>query len=420
MDQPRTPAGTAATAPQAAAPPGTADPAHRPQAVAVQLIRTLGALWQGRAEPFERSLRERDRWPDVAGRRAGHREAHLTGLLVNGELRRAERLLTAEHAAWPDTGAANRTMAAVLRGDFRDAAELACRSVARRSVPGSGAATAGMVHAAVSALVRQGRLTTARELLTAAAETPSVLAHLPAFAEAQLDRALGDARGAAGRLTAALAAAADRGLVAGCDDAYAELADLALDAGDRATAQRCLVAAERLARTLPTGRAAVAARFTRAVVTHDPAAAADCLALARDRGQPFELPVVLARLVKHGVAEPALLGEAYELMGGTGDLLHRAKTRTLMREHGVVVPGRRNTVAENERLLATLAAEGLSNKQIAAALRTSEKSVEGRLSRLFTRSGYRSRIELSTAIVNGELAPLRENSVSQRKPGGPG
>jgi DNA-binding NarL/FixJ family response regulator len=60
-------------------------------------------------------------------------------------------------------------------------------------------------------------------------------------------------------------------------------------------------------------------------------------------------------------------------------------------------------VEENERLLATLAAEGLSNKQIATALNTSEKSVEGRLSRLFTRSGYRSRIELSNAIVDGKL-----------------
>jgi DNA-binding NarL/FixJ family response regulator len=73
-----------------------------------------------------------------------------------------------------------------------------------------------------------------------------------------------------------------------------------------------------------------------------------------------------------------------------------------MREHGVPVPGRQETVAENERLLAMLAAGGLSNKQLAAALRTSDKSVEGRLSRLFTRTGYRSRIELSTAMLTGE------------------
>ena len=34
---------------------------------------------------------------------------------------------------------------------------------------------------------------------------------------------------------------------------------------------------------------------------------------------------------------------------------------------------------------------------------SSDKSVEGRLSRLFTRTGYRSRIELSTAMLNGEF-----------------
>jgi DNA-binding CsgD family transcriptional regulator len=382
-----------------------AGPAGQPGAVTAHLIRVLGALWRGEVEPFERSLLGRGRWPlrDVARYRAAQVEAHLTGLLVHGELKRAEQLLAAENASWDEAGAANRAMAAVLRGDFRAATELACRSVARRSVPAAEAATTGMFHDVVSALVRQGRLTTARELLTVARETPSELAHLLDFAEAQLDRALGDAPGAAGRLTAALTAAGDRGLVAGCDVAHAELADLALDAGDRATAEACLAAADRLARPWPAGRAAVLARFVRAVVAQDPAAAAGCLELARARGRPAELSVVIARLVKHGVAEPALLGEAYELMGEIGDLLHRAKTRTLMQEHGVVVPGRRNTVAENERLLATLAAEGLSNKQIAAALRTSEKSVEGRLSRLFTRSGYRSRIELSAAIVNGEL-----------------
>ena len=49
--------------------------------------------------------------------------------------------------------------------------------------------------------------------------------------------------------------------------------------------------------------------------------------------------------------------------------------------------GRQATVTENERLLAVLVSEGLGNKQLAIALQTSEKSVEGRLSRLFARTG---------------------------------
>ncbi|MFJ8916107.1 AAA family ATPase [Amycolatopsis sp. NPDC102389] len=377
----------------------------QPQAVVSRLLKALGGLWQGQAEYFERSLLERQQWPlrAIARYRVEQVDAHLTGLLLNGELTRAEELLADERLSWDDAGLANRATAAVLRGDFRTATELACRSVAYRSAPGFAAATTGMFNATVSALVCQGRLTTARELVTAAGEGTPVLAHLMAFTEALIDRALGEPRRAADRLITALNAAEERGLVIGCDVACAELADLALDLDAPETAANCLAEAERLVRTLPTGRATVLASFVRAVVTKDADAATECLRMAHERGQPFELSVLIARLVKHGAADPALLSEAYELMAGLGALMHRAKTRTLMQKHGIVVPGRRNTVEENERLLATLAAEGLSNKQIAAALITSEKSVEGRLSRLFTRSGYRSRIELSTAIANGEL-----------------
>ena len=49
--------------------------------------------------------------------------------------------------------------------------------------------------------------------------------------------------------------------------------------------------------------------------------------------------------------------------------------------------------------------DGLGNRQIATVLGTSEKSVEGRLSRLFARAGYRSRVELATAVLTGQFQP---------------
>jgi DNA-binding NarL/FixJ family response regulator len=153
---------------------------------------------------------------------------------------------------------------------------------------------------------------------------------------------------------------------------------------------------------MPTSRTTLLTLLARATVEKDDEAASACLRLARDRAQPLEQATVLERLVRHGQCEPRLLGEAYGLLGKLDALLYRAWLRNLMREHVVPVPGRGETVAENERLLAMLAAGGLSNKQLAAALRTSDKSVEGRLSRLFSRTGYRSRIELSTAMLNGE------------------
>jgi DNA-binding NarL/FixJ family response regulator len=76
-----------------------------------------------------------------------------------------------------------------------------------------------------------------------------------------------------------------------------------------------------------------------------------------------------------------------------------------MREYDIAVPDRQATAAENERVIATLVADGLSNREIAAGLRTSEKSVEGRLTRMFTRTGYRSRVELATAVLTGEYQP---------------
>ncbi|ANN15897.1 LuxR family transcriptional regulator [Amycolatopsis orientalis] len=376
----------------------------RSHAVASRLVTALGGLWQGQTEFFERSLTERGQWPlrEVARFHLEQVDAHLTGLLLNGDLVRAEKLLADEGLSWNDAGPANRATGAVLRGDFPTATELACRSVACRSAPGFAAATTGMFYATVSAVVSQGRLTTARELVSAAREGSPVLGHLVDFAEALIDRALGDTVRAADKLRTALRKADKRGLVVGCDVARAELADLALELDDTKTAERCLVEADRLAHTLRTGRAALLASFVRAAVTKDPDAATESLRSAHVRGQPFELSVLITRLVKHEMADPAQLNEAYELMAGLDALMHRANTRTLMQLKGIVVTGRRNTLEENERLLATLVGEGLSNKQIAAALVTSEKSVEGRLSRLFIRSGYRSRIELSNAIVNGE------------------
>jgi DNA-binding NarL/FixJ family response regulator len=124
--------------------------------------------------------------------------------------------------------------------------------------------------------------------------------------------------------------------------------------------------------------------------------------LARERGQPPELAQVIERMVRYDAADPALLPEAYTVLGDLDALLYRAWLRNLMRDKDVAVPGRRATVAENERLLAVLTAEGLGNRQLATVLQTSEKSVEGRLSRLFSRTGYRSRVDLAAAMLSGE------------------
>lgn len=365
----------------------------------------LSRLWTGHPDDFERSLAARTRWPlrSVKRHRIDQVNSHLTALLLTGDLKRAEKLLSDEDLPTDVLRLSDRAMIAALGGKSGLAVDLTRRSIADRSDRGYDPGTTGMHQVTASVLVSQGKLKTARDLLAAARATTPMLSHLLDVAEAQIDRVFGANERAASRIKGSLEAAATRGLVIGAEISWAELADLALESGDPDQAQRCLTAIEQVAKGMQTGRAWAQAWLVRATVGRDRKAAAECLRSVRERGQPFELAVAIERLVKHGVGDPKLLNEAYEIFGGLDALLYRAWLRNLMRVHAVTVPGRQRTVAENEYLLALLAAEGLSNKQLATVLRTSDKSVEGRLSRLFTRTGYRSRIELSTAMLNGEF-----------------
>ncbi len=249
----------------------------------------------------------------------------------------------------------------------------------------------------MSVLLSQGRFNAARELLTAARATTPMLAHLLDIAEARVDTALGETDRAAKRLHAATC-----GLAVGTDIAWADLAELALRNNDRAGAKKALEALEDLASAMPTGRVLLHRHLVRACLGREPAG--ECLWLARERAQPLELAVAAERLVRHGATDPKVLTEVYEVLGSLDALLYRARLRNLMRENGIEIPGGQETAAENEHLLALLAGEGLTNEQLATALQTSQKSVEGRLSLLFTRTGYRSRIELATALLNGRYA----------------
>lgn len=366
-----------------------------------ELTWTMAELWTGAPDRFEHSLANRQDWPLRSARRhhLDQVEAHVTALLVTGDARRANQLLTDEGLTEDELPLYSRSMLAAARGDAETAVDLARRSIVGAENRGYETRSAGMSASTVSVLVARGELATARQLLDAARVTPPALRHLLDIADAQLDRAFGDEDGARATLLDCAANATERGLAVGTDLVWSELADLALARGDRAEAERALAELEQL---MPTSRTTMLTLLARATVNKDHDAARECERLVRTRAQPLEQAVVLERLVKHGAADPRLLAEAYDLLGTLDAILYRAWSRNLMRDHGVPVPGRKETVAENERLLAMLAAAGLSNKQLAAALRTSEKSVEGRLSRLFTRTGYRSRIELSTAMLNGE------------------
>jgi DNA-binding CsgD family transcriptional regulator len=63
-------------------------------------------------------------------------------------------------------------------------------------------------------------------------------------------------------------------------------------------------------------------------------------------------------------------------------------------------------LTESERLVADLAASGLTNRQVAARLFISPKTVEANLARVYRKFGIRSRAELGARLASAEREPL--------------
>ncbi|MET9761985.1 LuxR C-terminal-related transcriptional regulator [Streptomyces sp. NPDC006372] len=368
----------------------------------VRSILPAAELWLGRRDEFERDIaalparcRAEEATTDEVNLRAGD-------LLALGEFRRAERLLADTGRSSEQLGLSSRMVIALSRGDAEYALELARRSIAT-GPNGCEAVQCAMYHHAATLLLHRGRLSRANELLALARTRQPALPHLLAPAAALYELAFGEAERAQSLLWAAARRAESDGVVAGTDALWVHLADIARSLGRSERLPAYLKKVDGIAHRLGTECAEISRLSLHSVVHSDRSAADAALRLARQRQQPIEESAVLIRLVHHGVVEPTMLSDAYSLLGEIDALMARAWVRLLMRVHGVAVPGRQATVGENERLLAVLVAQNLSNKQIAKALRTSEKSVEGRLSRLFSRTGCRTRVELAMAMLAGRL-----------------
>ncbi|MEU8328668.1 AAA family ATPase [Micromonospora sp. NPDC048839] len=258
------------------------------------------------------------------------------------------------------------------------------------------------VHrAAAEILLARGWPMRARALLDAARADAAPLPHLLAPVAAEAEWILGDVPAAARVVGDAVAAATGHGLVVGLDELWLLAAELATERGD-SDAARLAAASAVTAADQSTALGALRVATAQLIVQSGRARADDPVALARVVGQPYEVARAIERVVRWTGRSVELLGEAYDILGDLGAILHRSRVRQAMRDHGIPVPGRVRTLAEGEQLLAVLVAEGLSNRQLAAATQTSAKSIEGRLTRLFGRTGYRSRVELAAAVLTGD------------------
>ncbi|WP_345034185.1 LuxR C-terminal-related transcriptional regulator [Kutzneria kofuensis] len=367
------------------------------------VLGSLAGLWLGDRDQFDRGLAALCECGADDRRRQRQMTHYVGALLAIGDRQGAERLL-AEDSRPPEwSRLAEQAVLAARRGRFDAAVEFTRTRIVRGPSFGYGPVAVAMVQAAAVIHLARGRITRARELLAGGRSTHPVLPHVLAGPEAWIATMLGEHQRARATVREALDTADRDGVLAGTDELWFAAFKLAHAEGDLADARSCLHRAEAVVDGLGTVRAEIYRLLIRAALEPGSGFGAEALRLARELSEPLQLVTTIEHVVQVDAAEPHLLTEAYEILGGLDALLLRAWSRTLMRKHNIAVPGRQSTVAENERLLAVLVAEGLGNKQLATVLRASEKSVEGRLSRLFSRTGYRSRVELAVAILNGEF-----------------
>jgi DNA-binding CsgD family transcriptional regulator len=282
-----------------------------------------------------------------------------------------------------------------------EAPELARRAIAFHDSPEFGPTRGTFYQLYASLSLIKGQLTTARRLTATARTESPALEHVLDFSDATIELVLGDVDAARARLETAFIRARDNHLLVGTDLLLSLLIEIKRNGGDTAGARARARELDQVATALHSPRATVHAAFGRAIAHTDDTAAADCLRLARENGLAHEGAHLALRLALAGLVDPAVLLDVYAFYGRLDALLARAWTRMAMEARGVPVKGRAITKSENERLLGQLLTEGLTNRQIATLLYTSEKSVEGRLGRLLARTGYRSRIELTAALLDG-------------------
>lgn len=378
-----------------------------------ELVLAVGDMVQGRTDLLTRGISTPPSRELPPGAVYGMTTAHSQQLLGAADLYGVLALLRSRGMAPEALPPGSRFLLLHLQGRWDEALALARRMVAKDE-----AFTAAPHHHLFTArmaaiLVARGKTAGAGRLIADARGSGNgPLEIFLDLADSGVLRTMGDASAAERTLRRGLRAADARGYVHGTDELSAALAEVLADTGRTGEATAYLRRLADLAQRTGSERTRLLYLLASARVlgrdgTQGRAMLHEAVELARSRGQPFETAVTLESAAGHS-GPPKVLHEAYELFGETGSLLRRFHARTAMREAGLTVTGRRQATAENERLLATLITEGLSNRQIATVLRLSEDAVANRLSRLFARTGLRSRTEVVSAVLTGRPLSAHE------------
>ncbi|HEY1571672.1 MAG TPA: LuxR C-terminal-related transcriptional regulator [Pseudonocardiaceae bacterium] len=249
----------------------------------------------------------------------------------------------------------------------------------------------GLLRAlAVEALVRQGQLGDA-ELLLRTTSAEQLFGHIIAWAGAGILLARGDHGEAIDLLRATDRRCRGLGYLTGRELVLARWVDACVIAKDTAAAEAVSRDLGRLAARVATVQATLYWLVSRLAIQPDVHTVRSAEQLAQRYGDPF----LAARVRFHeaDLGRPDALRAAhaeFRRLGATDWQRRAAESMTAQRMSTRVA----ETIGESDRRLIELIAAGATNQQAAAELGVSEKAVEARLTRLYRRTGLRSRVAL--------------------------
>ncbi|SDL17881.1 regulatory protein, luxR family [Nocardioides sp. YR527] len=361
------------------------------------------------------------------------------GALHSGHLRRADELVAEGRAVAEAAGFERVIEVYALVSAMADYESGRWDGLADRvrdlATPGLGFGAASLdarlLHGLVLTATATG--TDAREQLAGViAECERVGSVWPLIpAQTALSRLLlstGDAHGSLAQARAAVDQAGRKGLYAWAAAPMLCLVDAAVAIGTVAEVRAEVADLARHLGDADAPAALAAVRTCEALVAQadgEAAAVERLLASARHTAAAAGLVYVAAqveerlgdwRCTQAADSGPALLEGALRTYGGLDARRDIARVTQLMRRHGVAVPypwrgGRRGhgtDLSDREREIALLAAAGRTNREIAAELFLSPRTVETHMSHALRKLGLRSREELrrdsSVLSLDGEVA----------------
>ncbi|MGW1679200.1 LuxR C-terminal-related transcriptional regulator [Saccharopolyspora sp. NPDC002376] len=196
------------------------------------------------------------------------------------------------------------------------------------------------------------------------------------------------------------------GRTSGLEKLLGRLIDCSTREGDQHMAEILLDELEELDQVVRSGSTRTAVLLAHGLVRRDRGKTVECVRLAREREDAPSVARACLLLSDLSEDPQPWLAELYALTKRHGSSRSRANLVGAMRRRGMWLPRQRSrddSFAHTEARVAQLVSNGCTNRQIAAVLEVSEKTVESHLTRIFARTDCRTRVELAAAWLEGRV-----------------